>query len=261
MATISRSKTCPRCGNEFAVEYARPETESIASMLDSLFALVHCDPCADALDADLRLSERYARQTAARDESITSGWILHDILAHTFDASKRDFEARTTFIEDAFEWGRHWTPKQQKNSAFIQGTKGAGKSYFAHCILNAAIGYGLTVREVTALTVQDFAMDFEKRRAAQWNLGKIKRVGCLLIEEAGIVSWTEHGVLALREIIDFRYRSHMPTLITSNLSKHDQRDAWDRRLTNKSIVPAMMDRMQYFMGLLFEGDSLRRLSA
>lgn len=261
-----RSKNCPRCGKAFDVPLADLEWEpgregEYTPRLEKLFTYLHCDACVLELDTDLRKGEQYRKQRAAKEHSYQQGWILADTESHTFTKSVREFEQRTSDIENAFEWGKHWTPKQQKNSAFIEGTKGAGKSYFCHCVLNAAMGFGLTAREVTAMTIQDLAMDFEKRRTAQWQLGQVKRVGCLLIEEMGLVSWTELGVIALREIIDYRYRNHMPTLITSNLSKQEQRDAWDRKCNNKSIVPAMVDRMTNFVGLVFEGDSLRRMSA
>lgn len=257
-----RSKNCPRCGKPFNVpvadlQWAESRESEYAHRLDKLFEYVHCDDCVAELDGDLKKGESYRRQRAAREHSLMQGWILADIEAHTFAASVRDYEQRTSDIENAFEWGKNWTPRQQKNSAFIEGTKGAGKSYFCHCVLNAAMALGLTAREVTAMTIQDHAMDFEKRRAAQFHLGKIKHVGCLLIEEMGLVSWTEHGVIALREIIDYRYRSHMPTLITSNLSKEEQWIAWERKCANKSIVAPMVDRMQNFIGLKFEAQSLR----
>lgn len=257
-----RSKNCPRCGKAFDVpvvgmEWEPGREDEYAPRLDKLFAYVHCDECVAELDGDLRKGEEYRKQRAAREHSYAQGWILADTEGHTFAASVREYEQRTSDIENAFEWGKNWTPRQQKNSAFIEGTKGAGKSYFCHCVLNAAMGFGLTAREVTAVTIQDLAMDFEKRRAAQFNLGKIKRVGCLLIEEMGLVVWTEHAVLALREIIDYRYRNHMPTLITSNLSKREQRDSWARKCSNMSIVEPMVDRMQNFVGLKFEAQSLR----
>lgn len=257
-----RSKNCPRCGKAFDVPLADLEWEpgregEYTPRLEKLFTYVHCDACVLELDTDLRKGEQYRKQRAAKEHSYQQGWILADTKSHTFTKSVREFEQRTSDIENAFEWGKHWTPKQQKNSAFIEGTKGAGKSYFCHCVLNAAMGFGLTAREVTAMTIQDLAMDFEKRRAAQWNLGQIKRVGCLLIEEMGLVIWTEHAVLALREIIDYRYRHHMPTLITSNLSKEEQWMAWGRKCSNQSIVGPMVDRMQNFVGLKFEAQSLR----
>jgi len=259
---MCRSKNCPRCGKVFDVPvldlHWEPGREhDYPSRLEKLFVYVHCDECVAELDGDLRKGEAYRKQRAAREHSYAHGWILPDADFHTFAKSVREFEQRTSDIENAFEWGKNWTPKQQKNSAFIEGTKGAGKSYFCHCVLNAAMSFGLTGREITAMTIQDFAMDFEKRRAAQWNLGQIKRVGCLLMEEMGLVAWTEHGVLALREIIDYRYRNHMPTLITSNLSKDEQWMAWGRKCSNQSIVGPMVDRMQNFVGLKFEAQSLR----
>lgn len=263
----SRSKNCPRCQKQIDVPIAdlhwlsEQVENDYTSRLEKLFEIVTCDECVAELDADRKKGDVYRRQRAARAESYANNWLQADIEHHTFAASRRDYEQRSSDIENAFEWGKNWTPRAEKNSAFIEGTKGAGKSYFCHCVLNTALTLGLTAREINAITIQDLAMDFEKRRTAQWQLGQVKRVGCLLIEEMGLVSWTELGVIALREIIDYRYRHHMPTLITSNLSKQEQRDAWDRKCNNKSIVPAMVDRMTNFIGLVFEGDSLRILSA
>ena len=263
MQTIT--KQCPRCQQEMFVDSHEDLTwpatpENYEARVNAMLALVHCDECVAALDHERTTGAAHRKARAAKAMSYDSGWLLRDTEHHTFKHSNYKFENRTADIETAFEWGKTWTPKIPKNCAYVQGTKGAGKSYFCHCVLNSALSHGLTAREVQAKEIQDHAMDFEKRRAAAIALGHIKRVGCLLIEEVGIVNWTEYGLTELRNVIDYRYRNHLPTLMTSNFSAEDQRLQWNARCNNKSIVGPMIDRMQYFVRFKFEAESLRKFA-
>lgn len=233
-------------------------------MLRKIFHWIPCDDCVAMLDKQFEPAKQKRRTASAKAQSLQSEWILPDVIAHRFDKSDRKHEEATNQICTAFEWGRDWMPKQPKNSAFIEGTKGAGKSYFAHCILNAAMDQGMAVREIQALHIQELATDWDNKRAARKTMTELKHIGCLLIEELGLVSWNDYGAIALREIIDYRTRMHMPILITSNLSIRELRYVWDGNeitkgcLKNGSIAGPMLDRMQNFVGFQFKRDSSLR---
>lgn len=254
-------KNCPRCQAQMIVDsytgltWKEGREVAYERGMGQFLNMVVCDTCCAMLDAQNRRDNQKQRARSARDTSINYGWIQLDTLKNRFEKSRRDTENETKDIAKAFEWGREWRPMQPKNSAFIEGTQGAGKTYFAHCVLNRALKYGRTVREISALEIQDLAMDFEHKAAARKQLNLVKRVGCLLIEELGLVNWTEYGVIELRDIIDHRFRNHLPILITSNLSIRELRtqvwEAPDSKIKNKSIVGPMLDRMQNFVGLKF----------
>lgn len=221
--------------------------------MDTLFNAVVCDECCAKLDGNRKQN----RSTQAITESLAHRWIAEDVPHHTLVKSNREYENSTAEISRAFEWAREWVPRQQKNSAFLEGSKGAGKSYFAHCLLNVAMDHGMTVREVQAGEIQEMATTWDRKAMTRKMLNELKYVGCLLIEEIGLVPWNDYGTIALREIIDYRYRVHAPVIITSNLSIRELRDEVWSMLKNKSIVPPMLDRMQNFVGFRFIRDSLR----
>jgi hypothetical protein len=108
----SRSKNCPRCQKQIDVPIAdlhwlsEQVENDYTSRLEKLFEIVTCDECVAELDADRKKGDVYRRQRAARAESYANNWLQADIEHHTFAASRRDYEQRSSDIENAFEWGR-----------------------------------------------------------------------------------------------------------------------------------------------------------
>lgn len=257
---ISHSANCPDCGQAMDIpyddtlEWEGPNAAAYLKAVEKMRAWVICDDCLKRREGSEVQRKIAMSARAARSQSYGLGWMPKDAASETFANSRRDLEARTAGIEDAFAWGRGWQPLQPKRSAWISGQKGTGKTFFAHCLANHAISLGKTAMEVRAIDIQQHGIAWMDGKKA---LEQIRRVDFLIVEEIGLPTWRKEGVVTLREIIDFRHRLKLATVITGNLTAADIKPVW-LNVAGADVISPMFDRMTSFTGFEFKGESLRR---
>lgn len=260
LTTRSRLHSCPDCGQTFEVqeltglEWDGPNAAAYKAAMEKMFAMVICDDCVRRREGSEVERQIAMKARAARSASYGLKWLPAEARGECFAKSQYEHEIRTTQIEDAFAWARSWQPLQPKCSVWLRGSKGTGKSFLAHCLCNHAIDLGKTAREITALEVQ--------RNGIMWGDGQkvlkqVRSVDVLLVEEVGLPDWRKEGITALREIIDYRHRNHLATIITSNTDIREMKAIWTEA-SNPALVDPMIDRMQSFVSFEFIGASLRK---
>lgn len=96
------------------------------------------------------------------------------------------------------------------------GKIGTGKSHIAACIANALIDKGFLCKMTNISTmVNELQASFEGRAGYIDNL---RRYSLLIIDDLGIERNTEYMTEQLYNIIDARYTSGLPMIVTTNLS-------------------------------------------
>ena len=110
---------------------------------------------------------------------------------------------------------------ENKGLMFI-GDKGTGKTFAACCIANALVYQNRRVLVRKMLTLLNDVGNFETRAAA---LMDISRPDLLILDDFGATKNTEYNTSLLYEIIDTRYRSNKPLIITTNLSPKELKNA------------------------------------
>ena len=264
MTTIC-SKTCPGCGIEITYEDVGVPDNLEGALRASLIRAVNkmrdriaCDDCVQKEREGEKRKRAENRSGIARQVTYSRGWMPEDAAGATFKNSWPSYEVRSDSIAEAFQWGRNWTPKQDKNWVYAMGPAGTGKTFFARCILNHCIDkYGMTAYEVDGEQLQKWGqgwVDGDKK------IADICNAGVVLIEEIGLVEWNYTGVKTLRRIIDNRWRTGKPLIVTSNLTTKEVGNQWAGAVGDKNIsaYTSMKDRMRAFQILLFDGDSLRK---
>lgn len=111
-----------------------------------------------------------------------------------------------------------WEEIYNKNIGLLfYGGVGQGKTFYAGCIANSLIEQGIPVimTNIPAL-VTAMSRDFEKDKSVI--LRRISEVPLLVLDDLGVERNTAYGYEKLQEIIDTRYRSGKPLIITTNLS-------------------------------------------
>lgn len=101
----------------------------------------------------------------------------------------------------------------------LWGRVGTGKSFMSSAIANAVIDQGFSAIQTDIATVANvMESSFERRRA---NLDRILGTDLLLIEDLGAERCTEYMLGMVYTVIDGRYKSGKPMVITTNIQLAD----------------------------------------
>lgn len=106
--------------------------------------------------------------------------------------------------------------RREGKGLLLYGTVGTGKSYHAACIANALIdrGYSCLMTNFARLTNKIQGM-FEGK---QEYIDSLNKYSLLIIDDLGVERKTEYMAEQVYNIIDARYRSGLPFIITTNLT-------------------------------------------
>ena len=148
-----------------------------------------------------------------------------------------------------------WDTMQAENIGYLLwGGVGTGKSYFAGCIANALMEQEVSVRMTNfALILNDLTASFEGRNEY---IDRLCRAALLIIDDFGMERGTEFGLEQVYNVIDARYRSGKPLIVTTNLTLtelQDPRDTAHARIYDRLL--AMCTPIH------FAGENFRRQTA
>ena len=111
----------------------------------------------------------------------------------------------------------HWEDMRTDNiGCLFWGGVGTGKSYLAGCIANALMEKEIPVHMTNfALILNDLAASFENRNEY---ISRLCRYPLLILDDFGMERGTEYGLEQVFNVIDSRYRSRKPLIVTTNLT-------------------------------------------
>lgn len=107
--------------------------------------------------------------------------------------------------------------KKEGKGLLLYGIVGTGKTYYAACIANRLIdeGYTALMTNFARLSNQIQSMDFKEK---QNYIDSVNRYSLLIIDDLGAERESDYMKEQVFNIIDSRYRSGLPFIITTNLS-------------------------------------------
>ena len=127
-------------------------------------------------------------------------------------------DRRNAKLSDAMQnYVKNFTDfRKDGKGLLLHGTVGTGKTYFSACIANALIdeGYTVLMTNFARLTNQIQGM-FEGK---QQFIDSLNRYSLLIIDDLGAERKSEFMQEMVFNIIDSRYRSGLPFIITTNLT-------------------------------------------
>lgn len=147
--------------------------------------------------------------------------------------------------------------KTSRNGLFITGVCGVGKSHLAFSIANYLIKRG---HSVIAMTMIDLLLkiksSFNGGKQTEEEILKIyDDCDLLIIDDLGKEKPTEWALQMIYSIIDRRYNSLKPIVITTNFNAEEL----IKRLGDTSIAHAIVDRLfEICEYVSIEGESFRR---
>lgn len=184
----------------------------------TLFGRERVVPCLCKCGKERCDNERRERETAERrrriDDLRKMGFPKSDFERWTFEnddgANEKITEAMRRYVENFPEM------RKTGKGLLLYGDVGTGKTFYAACVANALIEKEYPVL-MTNFTHIVSAMQ-ESFESAQRYMNRLNDAPLLILDDLGVERNTEYMQEQVYNIIDSRYRSGKPMIITTNLT-------------------------------------------
>ena len=153
-------------------------------------------------------------------------------------------------MEKAAAYVKNWEKFHADNiGLLLYGKVGTGKSFFAGCIANALLDQGVPVLMTNfSKILNSLSAMFNEDRNEY--IESLNRYSLLILDDLGIQRNTEYAMEQVFNVIDSRYRSGRPMIITTNLSWQELSAAERNDLAHQRIYDRILEVCQpvYFGG-------------
>lgn len=179
----------------------------------------------------------------------------------TFDRIKAD-SGNSRHIAAAQRYCERWDDNYRNNRGLLfYGATGRGKTTLACCIANELLSRGVSVRMVSVnKLIQRIKDSFNDNGGDSEAAVKrdIKAADLLILDDLGAEYKSDWSTTLVYELVDERYRSRKPTIITTNLPLDKLRE----HLTDSNGIPRAYDRIVEIMSPVeFNGANYRMAAA
>lgn len=165
---------------------------------------------------------------------------------------------RVPKLEQARNYVEHWDEMRRQNTGLLfWGMPGNGKTFAAGCIANALLELhpvpsvkmttlGTILNKLPTLSAQD----------KEWYLKGFQSCDLLILDDFGMERQTDYAREQVFNIIDGRYLSRRPLIVTTNLSLQELKEPKDM------VEQRIFDRvLEMCVPICFDGESLRQEKA
>ncbi len=141
---------------------------------------------------------------------------------------------------------------QTDTGLLMYGGLGSGKTYLAASIANALLeeGRNIMMTNITSLVAKINANFGEER---DYWLSKIARAHLLILDDFGVERTTEYAMEQAYEVVNARYKSGKPMIITTNLTMQEMQK--ETLLEKKRVFDRVTEKC---IPLRVQGESRRR---
>ena len=182
------------------------------------------------VECSCRKAEREQQETAIKERKHLD--LVRRLKADGFsDSAMLDWtfandNGRSPQIRHAHRYVEQWQTMRAENiGLLLWGGVGTGKSFLAGCIANALMEQKVPVRMTNfARILNELNSSFSRRNDVVDNLC---RYPLLIIDDFGMERGTEYALEQIYNIVDSRYRSRKPLIVTTNLTLDEIRHPQD----------------------------------
>ena len=140
----------------------------------------------------------------------------------------------------------NWEINEKENCGLLLwGGVGTGKSYMAGCIANALLEQEVPVQMTNFATIlNDLNSHYADRNEY---IQSLYRNRLLIIDDLGMERGTDYGLEQVYNVIDARYRSNKPLIITTNLTLNEMQNETNiarKRIYDRVLAMCMPMQIQ-----------------
>ena len=169
----------------------------------------------------------------------------HALYSWTFDKDN----GKNPIMWMARDYVDKWSDALSANTGLVLwGDVGTGKTFFAACIANALVEQNVSVKMTNFSTIlNDLFTESDKNKY----LNRLNDHSLLIIDDLGIERGTEYALEQVYNVIDTRYKSGKPLIITTNLTLDELKYPTDiphKRIYDRVLgmcVPVMFNGMNF----------------
>lgn len=202
-----------------------------------------------------------AEQKKLQEEQQKREFALHVHALKTVGLTDRRFyewrfdndNGRNLKMKLAYSYVQKWPQMKEKNIGYILwGEVGTGKSFFAGCIANALMEQGIRVMMTNfSRILNELNSRFEGRNEF---IGHLVSYPLLIIDDFGIERNSAFVMEMIYNVIDRRYCSKLPLIITTNLSYEEMTDP-DLDTDYRRIYSRLFEMC---IPICFDGEDIRQ---
>ena len=189
-------------------------------------------------DSEKREQERKHREfldMVAKNRSV--GLPDPELRKHTFE---NDLGYNPKQIEMAKQYVQHWEEfRKTASGLLLWGNVGTGKSFIAGCIANALLDKGVPVIMTNFARLLNKLTDMYAGDRNAY-IDSFNRYQLMIIDDLGIERNSEFAREQVFSVIDSRYRSQLPMIVTTNLTVDELMDPAD--LARGRIYSRVLER-------------------
>jgi DNA replication protein DnaC len=175
---------------------------------------------------------------------------------YLYDYTFANDNGQKPLMDKARAYVENWKEAYKSNIGLLLfGDVGTGKSFFAGCIANALLDRDVPVLMTNFPTILNRLTGMFSEDRSEF-IASFDEYDLLIIDDLGVERSTEYAMEQMFFVIDSRYRSRRPMIITTNLKLSELKNPPD--LAHARIYDRILERCA---PILFDGKNFREENA
>ena len=175
---------------------------------------------------------------------------------YLYDYTFANDNGQNPLMDKARAYVENWKEAYKSNIGLLLfGDVGTGKSFFAGCIANALLDQDVPVLMTNFPTILNRLTRMFSEDRSEF-IASFDEYDLLIIDDLGVERSTEYAMEQMFFVIDSRYRSRRPMIITTNLKLSELKNPPD--LAHARIYDRILERCA---PILFDGKNFREENA
>lgn len=175
---------------------------------------------------------------------------------YLYDYTFANDNGENPLMDKARAYVENWKEAYRNNTGLLLfGDVGTGKSFFAGCIANALLDQDVPVLMTNFPSILHRLTGMFSEDRADF-IASFDEYDLLIIDDLGVERSTEYAMEQMFFVIDSRYRSRRPMIITTNLKLGELKNPPD--LAHARIYDRILERCA---PILFDGNNFREENA